>query len=457
MIEKLVEQIEERFAELERQMSDPEVIADRERYAAVGREYRELEPAHELARAGASCAATSRAPQELLAEDGDDAELRRAGRRGAGAAARARGRDPPGDGRARPQRRQERDHRDPRRHRRRRGGAVRRRPVQDAHPLRRGARLRHRGALAVAGRGRRLQGGHVRDQAATAPTRCSSSRAAPTASSGCRRPSRRGGSTPRPRPWRCCPRRRRSRSQIDPERPADRRLSLLRARRPVGEHDRLRGPDHPRADRDRRLDAGREVAAAEPREGDAGAAGAPLRARARGAAGRDRRRAPLAGRHAASARRRSAPTTSRRAGSPTTASSSPRTTSTRSSAATSASSPTRSPPRRSARGSRRRPPRRRERVPAAAGTVARGAGGGDRRARGRRGREPAASTPSCCSRRRPERPRPARRRARGRGRRPGGREFGAMVRRRVRREPVAYILGRQRLSPHRAARRPRGS
>ena len=43
MIEKLVEQIEERFAELQRQMSDPAVIADRERYAAVGREYRELE------------------------------------------------------------------------------------------------------------------------------------------------------------------------------------------------------------------------------------------------------------------------------------------------------------------------------------------------------------------------------------------------------------------------------
>ena len=49
MIEQLVEQIESRFAELERQMADPEVIADRERYAEVGREYRELEAAHELA------------------------------------------------------------------------------------------------------------------------------------------------------------------------------------------------------------------------------------------------------------------------------------------------------------------------------------------------------------------------------------------------------------------------
>ena len=45
MIESLVEQIEARFAELERQMSDPAVIGDRERYAEVGREYRELQPA----------------------------------------------------------------------------------------------------------------------------------------------------------------------------------------------------------------------------------------------------------------------------------------------------------------------------------------------------------------------------------------------------------------------------
>ena len=40
MLEDLVSQIETRFADLERQMSDPEVIADRERYAEVGREYR---------------------------------------------------------------------------------------------------------------------------------------------------------------------------------------------------------------------------------------------------------------------------------------------------------------------------------------------------------------------------------------------------------------------------------
>src|SRR3954452_17330643 len=49
MIEQLVEQIEARFAALAAQMSDPEVIGDRQRYAEVGRAYSELEPAAELA------------------------------------------------------------------------------------------------------------------------------------------------------------------------------------------------------------------------------------------------------------------------------------------------------------------------------------------------------------------------------------------------------------------------
>ena len=49
VIEKLVEQIEGRFAELSEQMSDPDVISDQRRYADVGRAYRALEPAHALA------------------------------------------------------------------------------------------------------------------------------------------------------------------------------------------------------------------------------------------------------------------------------------------------------------------------------------------------------------------------------------------------------------------------
>jgi peptide chain release factor 1 len=77
VVEQLVEQIESRFSELERQMSDPEVIADRERYAEVGREYRELEDAHRLAAEWRHLQDDLEGARELLAEDGDDPELRR--------------------------------------------------------------------------------------------------------------------------------------------------------------------------------------------------------------------------------------------------------------------------------------------------------------------------------------------------------------------------------------------
>ena len=77
MIEQLIERIESRFGELESQMSDPEVIADRDRYADVGREYRQLQPAHELAREYLTLRDDLEGARELLAEDGDDAELRK--------------------------------------------------------------------------------------------------------------------------------------------------------------------------------------------------------------------------------------------------------------------------------------------------------------------------------------------------------------------------------------------
>jgi peptide chain release factor 1 len=76
MIEKLVEQIESRFAELERQMSDPDVIADQSRYAEVGREYRRLQGARELAAEWRTLRDDVEGARELLAEDGDDPELR---------------------------------------------------------------------------------------------------------------------------------------------------------------------------------------------------------------------------------------------------------------------------------------------------------------------------------------------------------------------------------------------
>lgn len=72
MIEKLAEQIEARFAELEQQMSDPEVIGDRERYAEVGREYRQMEPAHALVAEYRNLSDDLEGARELLEEDEDE-------------------------------------------------------------------------------------------------------------------------------------------------------------------------------------------------------------------------------------------------------------------------------------------------------------------------------------------------------------------------------------------------
>jgi peptide chain release factor 1 len=77
MVDSLVEQIEARFAELEAAMSDPAVIADRQRYAEVGREYRDLQPARVLAREWRTLRDDLEGARELLAEDGDDPELRK--------------------------------------------------------------------------------------------------------------------------------------------------------------------------------------------------------------------------------------------------------------------------------------------------------------------------------------------------------------------------------------------
>jgi peptide chain release factor 1 len=76
MIEELVEQIEARFAELGRELTDPEVIADRRRYADAGREYRALQPAHDLALQWRRARDDAAGAEELLAEDGDDPEVR---------------------------------------------------------------------------------------------------------------------------------------------------------------------------------------------------------------------------------------------------------------------------------------------------------------------------------------------------------------------------------------------
>jgi peptide chain release factor 1 len=76
VIQQLIDQIESRFSELSAQMSDPEVIGDRQRYAEVGRAYRGLEPAHQLAVEHRRLVDDAAGARELLDEDGEDPELR---------------------------------------------------------------------------------------------------------------------------------------------------------------------------------------------------------------------------------------------------------------------------------------------------------------------------------------------------------------------------------------------
>jgi peptide chain release factor 1 len=76
MIDDLVSQIEARFSELQQQLSDPEVIGDRERFRAASKAYSELEPAAALALQYRRATDDAEGARELLSEDGDDPELR---------------------------------------------------------------------------------------------------------------------------------------------------------------------------------------------------------------------------------------------------------------------------------------------------------------------------------------------------------------------------------------------
>jgi len=76
MIEQLVEQIEARFQEAQAQMSDPEVISDRQRYAEAGRLFNQLSTAAKLAEAWRHAKSDAEGAQEMLAEGGEDPELR---------------------------------------------------------------------------------------------------------------------------------------------------------------------------------------------------------------------------------------------------------------------------------------------------------------------------------------------------------------------------------------------
>ncbi|MDP2712214.1 MAG: peptide chain release factor 1 [Solirubrobacteraceae bacterium] len=75
MMERLVEQIEARFADAQREMSDPEIFGDRRRAAAAGRAFRQLEHAVKLAEQWRRAVDDEAGAREML-DEGEDAEVR---------------------------------------------------------------------------------------------------------------------------------------------------------------------------------------------------------------------------------------------------------------------------------------------------------------------------------------------------------------------------------------------
>ena len=149
------------YAELEKRLADPAIHADQATARRVGRRYAELVAAAQgRRRAGAGPCRPGRGPGAGRRGPGVRGRGRgdRGGPAGAGGAAR-RAADP-----ARPARRQGRDRRDQGRRGRRGVGAVRRRPAADVHPVRRAARLGHRGDRRAGLRPRRGQGRLAGDQ-----------------------------------------------------------------------------------------------------------------------------------------------------------------------------------------------------------------------------------------------------------------------------------------------------
>ncbi len=75
MIEQLVEQIEARFADVQRELSDPDVFGDRHRAAEAGRTFRQLEVAAKLAEQWRE-AVSDEAEARAMLDEGEDAEVR---------------------------------------------------------------------------------------------------------------------------------------------------------------------------------------------------------------------------------------------------------------------------------------------------------------------------------------------------------------------------------------------
>ena len=152
-----------RHAELGRAMAE----AGGEDYAALAIEYAELEPIASdpgLARGRAGSRGPARDDRRSGARAGHARARRGRAARAGAAPARTRARGQAGAAAQGRSGCQGRDPGDPRRYRRRGGGAVRRRPLSHVPALCRAARLALRAALGQRHRARRHQGGDRRDQ-----------------------------------------------------------------------------------------------------------------------------------------------------------------------------------------------------------------------------------------------------------------------------------------------------
>ena len=288
-------------AQIEAQLADPAVHADAANARKLGRRYAELGRVAQAYTAWKAASDDAEAAAELAEVDESFAAELPSLQQAADAAVRAAARGPHP---ARPRRRPRRDPRGQGGGGRRGVGAVRRGPAADVHAVRGEDGLGH----AAAGRdgvgSRRLQGRAARHQGARCGRPGGRCLGAPEVRG--RRPPRPAGARhgvagPHPHVGCRCPGvprgRGRGRGGDRPERPAHRRLPVVRPGRPVGQHDRLRRPHHAPAHGHRRVHAEREVAAAEPRGRHARAA-RPHPGRPPGGGRRRRERGPtLAGPH----------------------------------------------------------------------------------------------------------------------------------------------------------------
>ncbi|GBE57193.1 peptide chain release factor 1 [bacterium BMS3Abin01] len=77
MIERLIKEIEDKYEQLNTELSDPAVVQDRQRYAELARAHAHLQPAYKLAQQYREAEASEAEAEEILSGDGEtEAEMR---------------------------------------------------------------------------------------------------------------------------------------------------------------------------------------------------------------------------------------------------------------------------------------------------------------------------------------------------------------------------------------------